>query len=119
MLGFSNYLSTIVDRLMSIAAAEKLLPVVLELTVSGNDPFIIADGAHLQDVHSFYMLGVFQNAGYNCTCVERVLVHESQKDELGPMTAEQIRQSSLGGDVGPITLCETVVKAVFLMEDCG
>ncbi|KAH9858318.1 meiotic sister-chromatid recombination aldehyde dehydrogenase [Lenzites betulinus] len=76
-----------VGRIVAQAATEYLTPVTLEL--GGKDPAIILPSTDLEKWISLLMRGVYQNAGQNCIGIERILVHESQYDELFRMFNER------------------------------
>ncbi|KAI0718937.1 meiotic sister-chromatid recombination aldehyde dehydrogenase [Cerioporus squamosus] len=76
-----------VGRIVAQAATEYLTPVTLEL--GGKDPAIILPSTDLQKYISLLMRGVYQNAGQNCIGIERILVHESQYDELFELFTER------------------------------
>lgn len=61
-------------RRVLAAAAEKLIPVVLEL--GGKDPFIVCDDANLEAAAHAAISGAFINCGQNCVASERILVHQ-------------------------------------------
>ncbi len=102
--------STKVGRHVAVAAAERLLPVVLEL--GGKDPFIVCASASIPHAVSLCMRGVFQNAGQNCIGVERVFVHKDVKEAFLESALSVIRQLRLGVDVGAMTMGEPAIKSV-------
>lgn len=67
--------STRVGKIISKTAAEKLLPVSLEL--GGKDPAIILPDADIDRAAMGTVWGSVMNAGQTCVSVERVYVHES------------------------------------------
>ncbi len=60
---------------IAAAAAERLLPVVLEL--GGKDPMLVLDDADVDVASSAAVWGAFVNAGQACLSVERCYVHHS------------------------------------------
>lgn len=102
--------STKVGKLVSVAAAERLLPVVLEL--GGKDPFIICETANLPHAVSLCMRGVFQNAGQNCIGVERVFVHQKAYAKFVEMAQKEVEKLRLGIDVGAMTMGEGAIESV-------
>jgi acyl-CoA reductase-like NAD-dependent aldehyde dehydrogenase len=60
---------------IAAAAAERLLPVVLEL--GGKDPMIVLEDADVDIASSAAIWGAFVNAGQACLSVERCYVHRS------------------------------------------
>ena len=61
-------------------AAEKLIPVTLEL--GGKSPAIVEADANLNVTARRVVLGKFLNAGQTCIAPDYLLVHKSIKDEL-------------------------------------
>ncbi|KAM5536033.1 hypothetical protein V8D89_010291 [Ganoderma adspersum] len=76
-----------VGRIVAQDATEYLTPVTLEL--GGKDPAIILPSTDLEKYISLLMRGVYQNAGQNCIGIERILVHESQYEELFNLFTER------------------------------
>ncbi|KAH9920227.1 meiotic sister-chromatid recombination aldehyde dehydrogenase [Epithele typhae] len=77
-----------VGRVVAQAATEYLTPVTLEL--GGKDPAILLPSTDLDKHISLLMRGVYQNAGQNCIGIERILVHESQYEDLLQMFTERV-----------------------------
>ena len=67
--------SVATGKRIAVAAAERLLPVVLEL--GGKDPMLVLDDADLDVASSAAVWGAFVNAGQTCLSVERCYVHRS------------------------------------------
>jgi acyl-CoA reductase-like NAD-dependent aldehyde dehydrogenase len=90
---------------IAAAAAEHLIPVVLEL--GGKDPMIVLDDADLELAAEAAVWGGFTNCGQVCMSVERVYVHEQVYDRFERLVAEKtaaIRQGSgETDDVGSMT----------------
>lgn len=90
------------------AAAEQVIPVVLEL--GGKDPFIVCDDADLEQAVHGAFAGCFISAGQNCVAAERLLVHKDVYDRFVARVAElasKLRQGPPGlervVDVGAMT----------------
>ncbi|KAI0361064.1 meiotic sister-chromatid recombination aldehyde dehydrogenase [Trametes cingulata] len=105
-----------VGRIVAQDATEYLTPVTLEL--GGKDPAIILPSTDLEKWISLLMRGVYQNAGQNCIGIERILVHESQYDDLFSMfteRAEKLRPGhslkSPGDGVAPVADVGAMVSA--------
>ena len=79
-LVFTGSVST--GRRIAQIAAERLLPVVLEL--GGKDPMLVLEDADVDAASSGAVWGAFVNAGQTCLSVERCYVHLS----LYPMFLE-------------------------------
>lgn len=82
------------------AAAQKLLPVVLEL--GGKDPMLVLDDADLDVASSAAVWGAFMNAGQTCLSVERCCVHQSIYAEFVAACVAKTRKLQPGADVGPL-----------------
>lgn len=107
--------STKVGRMVSQAAAKRLLPVVLEL--GGKDPFIVCDDADVKHAATICLRGVFQNAGQNCIAVERVFVHEKVMKQFTDLVVEGAKAIRLGEDMGAMTMGEPALTAIKELVD--
>src|SRR5664279_787750 len=67
--------SVATGRRIAQIAAERLLPVVLEL--GGKDPMLVLEDADIDIASSGAVWGAFVNAGQTCLSVERCYVHQS------------------------------------------
>jgi succinate-semialdehyde dehydrogenase/glutarate-semialdehyde dehydrogenase len=67
--------SVATGKRIAAAAAERLLPVVLEL--GGKDPMIVLEDADVDVASSAAVWGAFVNTGQACLSVERCYVHRS------------------------------------------
>jgi acyl-CoA reductase-like NAD-dependent aldehyde dehydrogenase len=91
---------------IAAAAAERLLPVVLEL--GGKDPMLVLDDADVDVASSAAVWGAFVNAGQACLSVERCYVHRSLYESFARACAEKTKQLRMGNgmdsytDVGPM-----------------
>lgn len=72
--------STAVGKIIYKMAAEKLVPVTLEL--GGKSPCIVEDDANIKVAARRIAMTKFSNAGQMCVAPDYVLVHESKKDAL-------------------------------------
>lgn len=107
--------STEVGKMVAVAAAKRLLPVVLEL--GGKDPFVVCDDADIEHAATICMRGVFQNAGQNCIGVERVFVHEKVMDKFCGIVVDKTRELRLGVDVGAMTMGESALTGLQELVD--
>jgi acyl-CoA reductase-like NAD-dependent aldehyde dehydrogenase len=88
------------------AAAERLLPVVLEL--GGKDPMLVLQDADADIASSAAVWGAFVNAGQTCLSVERCYVHCSLYEEFLRACVEKTKKLRVGDgrypetDVGPM-----------------
>ena len=91
---------------IAMAAAERLLPVVLEL--GGKDPMLVLDDANVDVASSAAVWGAFLNAGQTCLSVERCYVHRSIHDKFLRACAVKTEKLRVGPginrdtDVGPM-----------------
>jgi len=72
--------STAVGKIIYKMAAERLVPVTLEL--GGKSPCIVEDDANIKVASKRIAMTKYSNAGQMCVAPDYVLVHESKKDEL-------------------------------------
>lgn len=72
--------STAVGKLIYKMAAERLVPVTLEL--GGKSPCIVEDDANIQVAARRIAMAKFSNAGQMCVAPDYVLVQHSKKEEL-------------------------------------
>lgn len=86
---------------IAVAAAERLLPVVLEL--GGKDPMIVLDDADVDVASSAAVWGAFVNAGQACLSVERCYVHRNLHDRFAIACAEKARHLRVGDGMSPQT----------------
>ena len=107
--------SVTTGKRIAAAAAERLLPVVLEL--GGKDPMLVLDDADIDVASSAAVWGAFVNAGQACLSVERCYVHHSLYEAFAAACAQKTKQLRIGNgmdahtDVGPM-IQERQVKIV-------
>jgi aldehyde dehydrogenase (NAD+) len=82
--------STHVGRIVNMAAAKHLTPVVLEL--GGKSPCIVDQTADIALAAKRISWGKFFNAGQSCVAPDYVLVHASKKDQLVRAITETIKE---------------------------
>jgi acyl-CoA reductase-like NAD-dependent aldehyde dehydrogenase len=98
--------SVATGKRIAAAAAERLLPVVLEL--GGKDPMLVLDDADIDVASSGAVWGAFVNAGQACLSVERCYVHRSLYDQFLEACVRKTNQLRVGNgmdrdtDVGPM-----------------
>ncbi|MGA7907542.1 MAG: aldehyde dehydrogenase family protein [Candidatus Sulfotelmatobacter sp.] len=98
--------SVATGKRIAAAAAERLLPIVLEL--GGKDPMIVLDDADVDIASSAAVWGAFVNAGQTCLSVERCYVHRSLYEGFLQACAEKTKKLRVGygehgeTDVGPM-----------------
>ncbi len=86
---------------IATAAAERLLPVVLEL--GGKDPMLVLDDADVDVASSAAVWGAFVNAGQTCLSVERCYVHRSLYESFATACAEKTKRLRVGNGMDPQT----------------
>ncbi len=101
---FTGSVST--GKKIQAAAAERLLPTVLEL--GGKDPMIVCADADLDVAASGAVWGAFTNAGQACLSVERAYVAVEIAEEFTRLCVEKARALRVGPgsetdtDLGPL-----------------
>ncbi len=103
-LVFTGSVST--GKRIAAVAAERLLPVVLEL--GGKDPMLVLDDADVDVASSGAVWGAFMNAGQTCLSVERCYVHRNLYEKFLQACVEKTKKLRVGNgmdsatDVGPM-----------------
>jgi succinate-semialdehyde dehydrogenase/glutarate-semialdehyde dehydrogenase len=98
--------SVATGKRIAAAAAERLLPLVLEL--GGKDPMIVLRDADVDVASSAAVWGAFVNAGQACLSVERCYVHRSIYEKFMAACARKTKKLRVGdgmnpeSDVGPM-----------------
>jgi acyl-CoA reductase-like NAD-dependent aldehyde dehydrogenase len=98
--------SVATGKRIAAEAAERLLPVVLEL--GGKDPMLVLDDADVDVASSAAVWGAFVNAGQACLSVERCYVHRSLHESFATACADKAKQLRVGNgmesnsDIGPM-----------------
>ena len=90
--------STRTGRKVAVGAAERLIPVSLEL--GGKDPMIVLADADLERAANFAAYYSMQNAGQTCISIERVYVEEPVYDEFVAKVTEKVRALRVGKPEG-------------------
>jgi acyl-CoA reductase-like NAD-dependent aldehyde dehydrogenase len=88
-------------RRIAQIAAERLLPVVLEL--GGKDPMLVLEDADVDVASSGAVWGAFVNAGQTCLSVERCYVHRSLYPAFLDACSEKARKLRVGNGMDPAT----------------
>jgi acyl-CoA reductase-like NAD-dependent aldehyde dehydrogenase len=107
--------SVATGRRIGQVAAERLLPVVLEL--GGKDPMLVLDDADVDVASSAAVWGGFMNAGQTCLSVERCYVHEKLYATFVDACAEKARKLRVGNgmdaatEIGPM-ISEQQIRVV-------
>src|ERR1700682_2064271 len=93
--------SVATGRRIAQIAAERLLPVVLEL--GGKDPMLVLEDADVDVASSGAVWGAFVNAGQTCLSVERCYVHRSLYPAFLSACGEKARKLRVGNGMDPAT----------------
>ncbi|MGH3027807.1 MAG: aldehyde dehydrogenase family protein [Gaiellaceae bacterium] len=94
---------------------------VLEL--GGNGPQIVLADANIEKAADAAIVGCFYLAGQCCTAAERILVHESVKDEFIEALTERTKALRVGDpldeatDMGPMCTAEVVTRTQEHLQD--
>ena len=106
-------------RKIARAAAERLLPVTLEL--GGKDPMIVLKGANLDRAADAAIVGAFANTGQICTSIERAYVEEAVYDEFLQRVVDKAKRVRVGADddadTGAITIEMQIGKIEQQVDD--
>jgi acyl-CoA reductase-like NAD-dependent aldehyde dehydrogenase len=93
--------SVVTGRRIALAAAARLLPVVLEL--GGKDPMLVLDDADVDVASSGAVWGSFANCGQACLSVERCYVHRSLYDAFLEACVQKTKRLRVGNGIDPQT----------------
>jgi len=93
--------SVATGRRIAQIAAERLLPVVLEL--GGKDPMLVLEDADIDVASSGAVWGAFVNAGQTCLSVERCYVHQNLYPAFLDACSEKARKLRVGNGMDPGT----------------
>ncbi len=93
--------SVATGKRIAATAAERLLPVVLEL--GGKDPMLVLDDADVDVASSAAVWGAFVNAGQACLSVERCYAHRSLYTRFVEACAEKTGKLRVGNGMEPHT----------------
>jgi acyl-CoA reductase-like NAD-dependent aldehyde dehydrogenase len=88
-------------RRIAQSAAERLLPLVLEL--GGKDPMLVLEDADVDVASSGAVWGAFVNAGQTCLSVERCYVHQSLYPMFLDACSEKTRKLRVGNGMDAAT----------------
>jgi acyl-CoA reductase-like NAD-dependent aldehyde dehydrogenase len=97
--------SVATGRRVAEAAANYLIPVVLEL--GGKDPMIVLEDAHIENAARGAVWGAFANCGQSCAAVERCYVHERIAEKFTEAVVTETKRLQQSGDkqadLGPMS----------------
>lgn len=104
MVSFTG--GTATGRTIGMIAAERLIPVALEL--GGKSPHIVFDDAHLEAAVENILAGIFEGSGQSCVAGSRLFVQRNIHDRLLSLLVERSRRIRVGlperpdSDMGPL-----------------
>ena len=93
-------------RKVALAAAEQLVPAILEL--GGKDAMVVCDDAHLEQAVHAALAGCFINCGQNCVASERILVEDGIYDRFEARVVEMTRALRQGDSLAAAARGEVV-----------
>jgi len=93
--------SAATGKKVAAAAAEKLIPVVMEL--GGSDPMLVLRDANLEHAASGAIWARFMNCGQSCVAVKRVFVEQEIYDTFVGNVVEKVKRLRLGSGSDPET----------------
>jgi succinate-semialdehyde dehydrogenase/glutarate-semialdehyde dehydrogenase len=91
--------STFTGKLIMKAAAENLIPCVMEL--GGKDPMIVFDDVDIDITANAAIFGAFFNTGQVCASVERLYVHKNIYEEFTQAVIEKTKKLRVGPSQSP------------------
>jgi len=92
---------TTTGRMLAGIAAEKLMPVTLEL--GGKSPTIVFDDADLDHAVNGVLFGIFSSSGESCIAGSRLFVHESIHDAFLDRLVAKAAALRVGDPAEPTT----------------
>lgn len=114
--------STQVGSLVAHAAADRVVPTVLEL--GGKSAQVVFADADLPTAAGFIVKGILQNAGQTCSAGSRVVVHADVREELVELVAQRLAAATIGRglddpDVGPLVSTRQQERVLGYLADLG
>lgn len=119
MLCFTG--STKVGKYLYTVAAEKFIPVVMEM--GGSAPGVIFADVDLNEVIDTVYGNRFMGCGQMCDGLKRLIVHKSRYDEVVKLLTDKIKSKKIGmavdptTEVGPLVAERQVVALETQVED--
>ncbi|MGV4321814.1 succinate-semialdehyde dehydrogenase [Bacillus mojavensis] len=113
--------STPVGKILMKNSADTVKHVSMEL--GGHAPLIVDEDANIDLAVEQAMVSKYRNAGQTCVCANRLIVHESIKDEFAAKLREQVSKLKVGNgleegvNVGPIINKRGFEKIVSQIDD--
>ncbi|MGA6982324.1 MAG: aldehyde dehydrogenase family protein, partial [Candidatus Sulfotelmatobacter sp.] len=93
--------SVATGKRIAAVAAQKLMPVVLEL--GGKDPMLVLDDANIEVASSAAVWGAFMNAGQTCLSMERCYVHRSLYNAFLDACVQKTKKLRVSDGMNPET----------------
>ena len=114
--------STAIGSQVAHAAAERVVPTVLEL--GGKSAQVVFADADLDVAAPFVVKAILQNAGQTCSAGSRLLVHESVREPLLAKVAAAFATTTLGRglddpDLGPLVSTKQQGRVLGFLDDLG
>ncbi|MCK0112313.1 aldehyde dehydrogenase family protein [Ornithinimicrobium sp. F0845] len=112
--------STEVGSVIAHAAADRVVPTVLEL--GGKSAQVVFADADLTVAAEAIARGALQNAGQTCSAGSRLLVHRDVQDELLEAVVQRLRATTIGPgaedpDLGPLVSAKQQQRVEGFMDD--
>ncbi|QIW78724.1 succinate-semialdehyde dehydrogenase [Bacillus tequilensis] len=113
--------STPVGKILMKNSADTVKHVSMEL--GGHAPLIVDEDANIDLAVEQAMMSKYRNAGQTCVCANRLIVHESIKDEFAAKLSEQVSKLKVGNgleegvNVGPIINKRGFEKIISQIDD--
>lgn len=113
--------STPVGKILMKNSADTVKHVSMEL--GGHAPLIVDEDANIDLAVEQAMVSKYRNAGQTCVCANRLIVHESIKDEFAAKLSEQVSKLKVGNgleegvNVGPIINKRGFEKIISQIDD--
>jgi betaine-aldehyde dehydrogenase len=92
---------TATGRLVAKIAAERLIPVMLEL--GGKSPNVVFDDADVEHAVAGAAYGIFASGGQSCIAGSRIFVHAAAYDKFVPRLVDLARRLRIGPPTDPAT----------------
>ena len=113
--------STATGRILLDAAGKNFTRLLLEL--GGHAPFIVMEGANLEDAVAGLVASKFRNGGQTCVCPNRILVPEALEDRFVALLQSRMehlvcgRGDQPGVDLGPLINDRAIASVESQVED--
>jgi acyl-CoA reductase-like NAD-dependent aldehyde dehydrogenase len=119
-ISFTGSVAT--GRMISHAAAERLIPVTMEL--GGKSPNIVFADADLARALPVIANSILQNAGQTCSAGARLLVHERVHDEVLAWMAQKFTTIKIGPaladpELGPLISAAQRARVLSFIDNAG